>query len=313
MKKWGLVLCYAFVGLSLCSAAWSVTTGGATISFSYDGSVNMNVSKTLTVNRGTTSGGKVYFYILISGAGVGSFAPGERRVFNSSNIANASFQVFLQRSSTVPDTEVGSINQVGTFVTSGSIASGASSGTAPYYYHIRKAEGVVPAATYANTFSYTVYTTGSTNPVSSNILTTTSPTAMCSGTQTVNVVSTTPAANFSFTLLPTTLNFNNLQPTSTVSTSVDMQIKAPANFAISAYSSNQGLLKQGGTTDTLPYHLVYNSNTISLANGVVRIFSDAVGTGGIVKTYTLTVALDEIGIKDPVTYTDNLYLNFTTQ
>jgi hypothetical protein len=92
-----------------------------------------------------------------------------------------------------------------------------------------------------------------------------------------------------------------------------MSIKAPANFAVAAQSGNLGLLKNANTSDTLAYHLVYNSTSVSLTGGIVQLFSNSVGTGGVAQNFPLTIVLDEVGIKDVYTYTDNLYLTFTTQ
>lgn len=312
MKRLPALLLFGFLTISLCGAAWSVTSGYSLSITSYTGSVK-SVSKSLTVSRGSATGSISYFYILISGAGVdANYAPDNRRVYAGSSIAGNSIQIFIRRTASTSATEVGSNNSSGSLVIGGSISASSSSKSVSIYFYTDT--GVVPAATYTNSFTYQVYTTGTTQPYdSSYYLTSTSATPVATGTMTLNVTSSTSSSSFSLSLNPTSLAFDDLIPDVAPIQNVTLSIKAPANYAVAAQSANKGIMTLSGETDTLSYHLIYNSSIFYLADGIVQLFKSSTGTGSSTVDYVVTVELDAVGMQEPGTYTDNLYFTFTSQ
>lgn len=299
MKKTFFILAFLASALSFLQA-WDISDGTATIT-GY-GSTSMTTDVTFTVSR-TGTAGKASFYILVSGTMIGTdYLPGTRKTFLAGNLNAGSLKVFVRP--TNQTTEIGSVNQTGTMVVSGSINNNSSS--TKVSIRVATGTGRVPAGTYTNTFVLQLYT-GSAVPGQGTLQ------SGATGNLAVSVTSST-AQTFSIQMNPSSVSFGTgMVPDVAYTANSSMVITAPASFSVSARSMNNGFLIHTNTVDTIPYHFYFNNEPaeVVLGSGLVRILNSSVDIAGI--SYPLRFQTDPLGFIEPGTYSDTLYFMFTTQ
>jgi hypothetical protein len=299
MKK--SFLLFAVLILSL-SAAHSWDINNKTASITNYASASKNVNVTFTVSR-LDSVGAVPFYILVSGVTIGAdYLPGVRKTFLGGAVNASSLEVFIRPSGQT--VEIGSIDQAGTMVVSGTVPDGRTSTTV--VINVATGTGRVPKGTYTNIFVLQLYT-GSLNPGEGTFQ------SGATGNLTVSVASST-TSTFSISLSPTSVSFgNSMVPDTAYTATSSMLVTAPATFSISARSLRSGLLLNANLEDTIPYHFYFNNEPteVNLGSGLVSlIYSTTAVTN---KTYPLRFETDALGFIEPGLYSDTLYFMFTTQ
>jgi hypothetical protein len=169
----------------------------------------------------------------------------------------------------------------------------------------------VKSGAYPNTFLFTVYQTGTTNPAPLYTLTSTSADVVGTGSLSVTVTSTSSGTFTVNSIIPSTVTFNTLtQPDQAVlAQAATLNLTASMAFKVAARSVNFGKLIQAGTTDTLTYTMTCNGVSVPLTSGTAMMITS---TGAVTnKDYTLSFSVAPMDMQDPGQYSDTLYLTFS--
>lgn len=299
MKKAIFLLAILIIRVSVVQS-WDIND--KTVSITSYTNTTKSANITFTVSR-ADSVGNVPFYILVSGVTIGTdYLPGIRKTFLNNDVNASSLQVFIRPQGET--TEIGSIDQGGTMVVSGTVAN--KSKSVNVTMTVATGTGRVPLGTYTNTFVLQLYT-GSLTPGQGMFQ------SGATGNLTVSVASSTTSP-FSIQLIPSSVSFGtNMIPDTAYIANSSMLVTAPATFSISARSLRSGLLLHTNLEDTIPYHFYFNNNTaeVNLGSGLVRLVYSSGAVSGV--TYPLRFETDMLGFIQPGLYSDILYFMFTTQ
>ena len=293
MKKSIFLLTILFV-MVFAVQSWDINNKTVSI-LSYTNAMK-SANTTFTVSR-IDSVGNVPFYILVSGVTIGAdYLPGIRKTYLGGAVTASSLKVFVRPQGQT--TEVGSVDQAGTMVVSGTILNGSTTKTVGFT--VATGTGRVPKGTYTNIFVLQLYT-GSLTPGQGTY-------------QSGATGNLTTTSTFSILLNPSTVSFgSSMVPDTAYTATTSMLVTAPATFSISARSLQGGILLNANGEDSIPYHFYFNNSATetNLGSGLVRLLNSSLAVSGV--TYPLRFETDTIGFIESGLYSDTLYFMFTTQ
>lgn len=297
-KKKSILIIFMFAVLVLSSygTTWTVSSVSSAITYTYTSQTSY---KSFTVTRSDRTG-KAYYYLLVSGAALGSSATGARKVYLNGNENDSSIQIFLRPSSDT--TEIGTDNISGATVISGSMSSGSKTGT--LNFRVVTASGSVPDGSYTNVFTFQLYTGSQTPPggtAQSGVV----------GTLTVTIT-VSQGRTVSLSVSPANCSFGSaLSEGNTYSVGATLWVTAPANYTISVFSTYGGKLYLSAD-DTIAYYFYFNGSATAtdLSHGSVELVTSS--TTATNKSYSLNFTTVPIGFITPGLYNDILTFTFTT-
>lgn len=241
------------------------------------------------------------YYYLLTGATLGSAAPGYRKLYKDGNILTTPIPVIIATSPIADkDSEIGNLNLLGSIVLAGSMVDDTPSNL-NFYVHVTVPPSIADGV-YTNTFSFSLY-------LYSTLAGSGTLTAPTKGSLTFSITVTINQGSVSLSLNPTSISFNKGNPVTPLTPLADLKEKATINitatkgYVLTVSSSNSGLLKLS-ETDTIPYILKVEGSTIDLSLGAEVLIAESASAG--IASYALELALTPIGDKKPGNYSDIL-------
>ena len=241
------------------------------------------------------------YYYLLTGAALGSAAPGSRKLYKDGNVLTTPIPVIIAASPIAgKDTEIGNLNQPGSVVLSGSMTDTAPSNL-NFYVQVTVPADIADGV-YTNAFTFSLYLYSAS--AGSGTLT-----APSKGSLTFSVNVTIAQGSVSLSLNPTSISFNKGNPVTPLTPLADLKEKAAVNitatrgYTLTVSSSHSGLLWLSDK-DTIPYILKVEGVIIDLSSGKEVLIAESASAG--VASYTLELAILALGDKKPGNYSDIL-------
>ncbi len=297
MKKYviALSLCLLFTRLSY-GVTWTVGTTSAAIANFTGASKNVTVNLAISRDNSTTA---TSYYLLISGASLGLFSVGDRKVYKDNAIDLSSVKILVCPGGS--SNEISVLNNSTAIEASGSMTVGQL--TKNIAIKFITGTGPVPAGVYANVFNFQLYVGAAAAPNGIKELGaegSISVTVTSTVSNTMDITFTSPAINFG----------DALAADQSYTASTTMKLTAPKGFSLSAFSDNLGkLVLPSG--ESFNYQFSFAGAVKSLSSGIVSLISN--GAAVTNKSYALSFTTEVLGFIEPGMYSDMLTFVFTSQ
>ena len=304
MAKRSLLLALLLVTALFSAVAENWYVEPASLSYNkFQGSA-ATINVKIRVSRSDSSGLAKSFYLLVTGANLGSYEAGSRRLYLNNSLGSEYVSVNLRKTSGT--TEISTPNTAGgKTVLSGSIGAAATSVDVSFKVYI-PSDYILTAGTYSNLFTFSLYvgstTYSSSLPVSA------------AGTFSMGIEVTSSGYRGSVALYPASINFGSMQEGQSYTGSANLLVTGVANFVVYISSANLGKLKQTDSDSEIAYSIVVDST----ATEPVSITSFP-HTDWIIKLtgtttdrlYTVVVTTETLDFLEAGDYTDTLTFTFT--
>lgn len=304
MAKRSLLLALLLATALFSAAAENWYVEPASLSYNKFQGAAATVNVKIRVSRSDSSGSAKNFYLLVTGANLGSYETGSRRLYLNNSLGSEYVAVNLRKTSGT--TEISTPNTAGgKTVLSGSIGATATSVDVSFKVYI-PIDYIFTTGTYSNLFTFSLYvgstTYSSSLPVSA------------SGTFSMGIEVTSSGYRGSVALYPASINFGSMQAGQSYTGSANLLVTGVANFVVYISSANLGKLKQTDSDSEIAYSIVVDST----ATDPVSITSFP-HTGWIIKLtgtttdrlYTVVITTETLDFLEAGDYTDTLTFSFT--
>ena len=293
MRKAGLALLFLIAAIASLNAAvtYIVTaTPPSTIVYSDTQLSSSTTPGSISTTRSNASTNTPYYY-LVSGAQLGQFTVGNRRLYLNGSISGSWLNVYLQP--TAGSTEIGSTNTSGTTVISGTMNKNLASTVQFIAVTDPAATGAnIPDGTYQNTFTFSLYVNSTTPPGGTSAATSVS----------VTVSATVSLSVITVTVSPATCDFGLMAAGNSYSASTLLSVQSNRVYSIVASSTHSGSLFLSAT-DTIAYTFSFAGTSYPLSSGSVQLVTNApAGSAG----YAVNFGIPTLGFIQPGTYSDSV-------
>lgn len=298
-----LVLLLATIASSLVAETWYIEPAA----LAYN-NFKINTAATITVrirvSRSDASSGAKNFYLLVTGANLGSYESGSRRLYLNNNLGSDYIRGNLRKTSGT--TEISTPNTAGgKTVLSGSIGSTATSVDVSFKVYL-PADASLTSGTYANFFTFSLYVGSSSYSASLPV--------SAAGTFAIGVEALSSGYNGSVSLYPSLINFGTMQEGQSYSGTANLLVTGAKYFVVYVSSANLGKLKLPGSDSEIAYSMVVDSTatspvTITTFPYTNPIISLTATTSN--RLYTAVITTETLDFLEAGDYTDTLTFSFT--
>ncbi len=304
MAKRSLLLALLLATALISAAAENWYVEPASLSYNKFQGAAATVNVKIRVSRSDSSGSAKNFYLLVTGANLGSYEVGSRRLYLNNSLGSEYVAVNLRKTSGT--TEISTPNTAGgKTVLSGSIGATATSVDVSFKVYI-PIDYIFTTGTYSNLFTFSLYvgstTYSSSLPVSA------------SGTFSMGIEVTSSGYRGSIAVYPTMVSFGTMQEGHSYSGTANMLVSGVKYFKVYVSSANLGKLKQTGSDSEIAYTLVVDSSATSPVPVNSFPFIDPIVSLTATTTdllYTIVITTETLDFLEAGDYTDTLTFPFT--
>ena len=306
MAKRSLLLSLLLAAITFSTIAETWYVEPASLSYNKFQGTAATINVKIRVSRSDSSGLDTNFYLLVTGANLGSYETGSRRIYLNNSLGSEYIAVNLQKPSGT--TEIPTPNTAeGKTMLSGSIGATTSSVDVAFKVNI-PVDYIFTAGTYTNSFTFSLYV-GSTT-YSSSLR------ASAAGNFNIGVEVTSSGYRGSVALYPASINFGSMQEGRSYTGTANLLVTGVKNFVVYVSSANLGKLKQTGSDSEVPYSIVVDSSATSpvtitsfpYANWIIKLTGPTTD-----RLYTVVITTETLDFLEAGDYTDTLTFSFTQQ
>lgn len=264
-------------------------TATTPLTMTYSDILAVQVTGTITTMRDYQLS-KVNYYYLISGAAIGDYSVGNRKLYLDGNQASSWLAVYVRPTTTT--SEIGTTNTRGTTVVSGTIGVNVLSSDVQFNVVLDpiKTGTSIPDGTYQNTFIFSLYT-GSLVPPKGKL---------ANVFVSVSVIAEVKLSVIKLTISPTFCDFGSMVAGNNYSVSTVLLVESNRTFSIVASSEHSGTLYLSDK-DAIPYTMTFEGKSFSLTDGTVQLVS-LVPAGKV--SYKVSFDIVNMEFMEPGTYKD---------
>lgn len=297
IRKASLTLAFMVTALLSVNAETYTVTASPPPTMIYSDIQTVQSTGTITTGRSPT-GNRLNYYYLITGAKIGDFSVGSRRLYLNGDVTSSWLQVYLRP--TTGTSEIGTTNIPGTTVLSGKIKKNEKEGTVDFIALVDPAVtgASVPDGVYQNTFIFSLYIGSKLPPMGSS-----------AGVSVPIVVKAEVSlAKVKVTITPEFCNFGSMVAGGNYSVSTNLTVESNRSFWITAASQHAGKLYLSAT-DQIPYTFSFSGTSYSLDLGSVTLVLKAPPG---VASYYVKFGIQNLDFLEPGTYSDSVTFTVTT-
>ena len=291
IRRFFLTLVLLVATAAFAHAQTYTATATTPLAMTYSDTLAVQVTGTITTSR-DYPWGKVNYYYLISGATIGDFSVGNRKLYLDGNPASAWLAVYVRPTTTM--SEIGTTNTRGTTVISGTMGFNVLSSDVQFNVVLdpTRTGTSIPDGTYQNTFIFSLYT-GSLVPPKGKL---------ANVFVSVTVIAEVKLSVIQLTMSPTFCDFGSMVAGNNYSVSTVLLVESNRTFSIVASSEHSGKLYLSDT-DAIPYKMIFEGKSFSLADGNVQLVS-LVPAGKV--SYKASFDIVNLEFVEPGTYKDTV-------
>ncbi len=297
-----LTLLLAATAFSVVAETWYIEP--ASLSYNKFQGTAATINVRIRVSRSASSGLAKNFYLLVTGANLGSYEAGSRRLYLNNSLGSEYIAVNVRKTSGT--TEISTPNTAGgKTVLSGSIGATATSVDVSFKVYI-PLDYIFTTGTYSNFFTFSLYvgstTYSSSLPVSA------------AGTFSMSIEVTSSGYRGSVALYPASINFGTMQEGLSYTGTANLLVTGVKNFVVYISSANLGKLKQTGSDSQIAYSIVVDSTAtepVSISsfpypNWIIKLTGTTTD-----RLYTVVVTTETLDFLEAGDYSDTLTFSFT--
>jgi hypothetical protein len=297
-----LPLLLAEIIFSTVAETWYVAP--ASLSYNKFQGTAATINVKIRVSRSDSSGLAKNFYLLVTGANLGSYETGSRRLYLNNSLGSEYVAVNLRKPSGT--TEISTPNTAGgkTLLT-GSIGATVTSVDVAFKVYI-PVDYIFTAGTYTNFFTFSLYVGSTTYSASLP--------ASAAGVFNIGVEVTSSGYRGSVALYPASINFGSMQEGQSYTGTANLLVTGVKNFVVYISSANLGKLKQTGSDSEIPYSIVVDSSATSPVTITSFPYTDWIiqlTTSTTDRLYTVVITTETLDFLEAGDYTDTLTFSFT--